>query len=1294
MSFFKRFDKKPPLPVVLIVSAVALLIAVYLASTFYVGLSKNSAIVFEEIPDFYQNSAFLDGAAELEKTVHNGSQVKVNIGRTVFNWLIRLNLKGANEYTISYFLNGDFKASQTVNVSSNDFQVKEYGYLIEVPAPAVASGYDQLVVTPHFQFGLKLSLEDKDTVDVSLGQEEINIAEFIQRLPSDYYTLVAVKDEGSGALKSDTKRAFTSMGSEMAKLRHRGSYAGIFHQGEVLTEEIAHGQPVAIDGNEVESLNEALDKRNTTLKIESAGYESGNYGRIFVNGKNLSPGSRGHNFVILDENFEPVNTINVDTFATDRITDYDSYRLFATQYKNASLGETMEAIPPEFTVLITTKGDYAGNISDSTEAWFERAGSKIFDTGRDQSYVGFFRNGEVLTEKLGDGRQALSGFEVDRLQDELVNANRQITALASVGDEPASIFIDGEAESYNSPGIQVLVLSEQLETLLTYTFDAEDGDKKALVTVLQKQSPPPERIETTTSASSEEKLRVRIPEETYQELFDMRGESIRLGGVKDAAKAEFTGEIEYQGTTYGADMRFKGDWLDHVESERWSYRVNLHGGETIKGMERFSIQGPETRSHIYEWVVHQIYRNEGGIAPRYDFVPVDVNNKGFGVYALEEHFAERMLEFHDRKEGPILKYEEWRPFNSPDVFPDVLPDNIPFENYWRSIENTEIGIFQENNTRENEQLRGNSRRAYALLDGFRKKQFSPGEVFDTDKYALLMAVSDLFHTWHSIRWHNLRFYYNPVTDKLEPILYDADAADRNYDVLSVVDPRDQISSHLFKDPDIRRAYFKYLEKFAREDYLNGFRREHADQLKHYRTLLSEHGQYAPVPWHMFNRRQQLMRNTLYGGDPLRATIKQVGEDKLRVSVSNSFQIPYEIGDLRIANNRYSRSSEPTLIEAEAQDRVYSFDIDRSKYTQSPAHLISLEFRVPGTEDWRSVSVLPYPEPSTEYSREDFIRNKSNIDQFDFISKDENGQLINIAPGTWTIRTDVYVPGGHRFNIAPGTTLDLQNGAKIISFSPINAVGSEDSPIIVKSSDQSSQGIAVLNTNEQPGEVSERSILKNVTFSGLSNPDEKGWVLPGSVSFYKSDLVVADCTFTDNNSEDALNIMSSRYTLSGSTFRNIFGDAFDADLSSGTVADNRFINTGQDAVEFSGGESTVNSITVKQAGGRGINATEGSTVTVDNIVIEGADVGIAARDRATISGKNVSIEETRVGAAAFQKKPEYGPASITIEDSYLDPGLSLPSISDEGSDIMVNGEELRIQRKKRQLLLDMISEDTQ
>jgi hypothetical protein len=445
---------------------------------------------------------------------------------------------------------------------------------------------------------------------------------------------------------------------------------------------------------------------------------------------------------------------------------------------------------------------------------------------------------------------------------------------------------------------------------------------------------------------------------------------------------------------------------------------------------------------------------------------------------------------------------------------------------------------------------------------------------------------------------------------------------------------------------------------------------------------------------MFNRRQQLMRDTLYGGEPLRAPIKQVGEDKLRVSVSNSFQIPYEIGNLRIANNRYSRSSEPALIEAEAQGRVYSFDIDRSKYTQSPAHLISLEFRLPGTERWRSISVLPYPEPLTEYSREDFIRNKGNIDQFEFISKDENGQLINVAPGTWTIRSDVYVPGGHRFNIAPGTTLDLQNGAKIISFSPINAVGSEDRPIIVKSSDQSSQGVAVLNTNEKRGKVSERSILKYVTFSGLSNPDEKGWVLPGSVSFYKSDVVIAESTFNDNRSEDALNIMSSQYTVSGSTFRNTNGDAFDADLSNGTVADNRFVNIGQDAMEFSGGEATATSITIEGAGGRGINATEGSTITLKDIVIEGVDIGITARDRAEISGTNVSVNEARIGAAAYKKKPEYGPASITLEESHLDPGLSLPSISDRGSDITVNGETLQIQRKKRRLLLDMISEDTQ
>ena len=56
--------------------------------------------------------------------------------------------------------------------------------------------------------------------------------------------------------------------------------------------------------------------------------------------------------------------------------------------------------------------------------------------------------------------------------------------------------------------------------------------------------------------------------------------------------------------------------------------------------------------------MHQVYLREGVLTTRYEFVPIMINGKTMGVYALEEHFDKQLVEAKGRREGPILKFNE------------------------------------------------------------------------------------------------------------------------------------------------------------------------------------------------------------------------------------------------------------------------------------------------------------------------------------------------------------------------------------------------------------------------------------------------------------------------------------------------------------------------------------------------------------------------------------------------------------------------------------------------------------
>ncbi|MEZ4847156.1 MAG: hypothetical protein R3B93_00695 [Bacteroidia bacterium] len=94
------------------------------------------------------------------------------------------------------------------------------------------------------------------------------------------------------------------------------------------------------------------------------------------------------------------------------------------------------------------------------------------------------------------------------------------------------------------------------------------------------------------------------------------------------------------------------------------------------------------------------------------------------------------------------------------------------EDEMNTYEAAEIEPFRESKTLKNPQLNLQFQQAKILLDQFKFGTKTVSEVFDIDRLAKFYALVDLTRAYHSLIWHNMRFYYNPVTSKLEPIGFD------------------------------------------------------------------------------------------------------------------------------------------------------------------------------------------------------------------------------------------------------------------------------------------------------------------------------------------------------------------------------------------------------------------------------------------------------------------------------------------------------------------------------------------
>ena len=76
---------------------------------------------------------------------------------------------------------------------------------------------------------------------------------------------------------------------------------------------------------------------------------------------------------------------------------------------------------------------------------------------------------------------------------------------------------------------------------------------------------------------------------------------------------------------------------------------------------------PLTRGFQAERLYLESLNEQGVLVPRYSFVNVTLNGQDLGIMAVEEHFSRELLEAQQRREGPIIKFDEtlmWEKNNS------------------------------------------------------------------------------------------------------------------------------------------------------------------------------------------------------------------------------------------------------------------------------------------------------------------------------------------------------------------------------------------------------------------------------------------------------------------------------------------------------------------------------------------------------------------------------------------------------------------------------------------------------
>lgn len=761
-------------------------------------------------------------------------------------------------------------------------------------------------------------------------------------------------------------------------------------------------------------------------------------------------------------------------------------------------------------------------------------------------------------------------------------------------------------------------------------------------------------------------IHIFVKEGEYNKLKQKRHEAIEQGMLISSDDSWVKGAIfpkEQKEAKINVKMRLKGDWTDHLLGDKWSFRVATQTDKSWNRLKTFSLQNPSTRSYLLEWVLHEFFKYEDILTTRYDFINMKLNHKDLGLYVCEEHFLKQLPEFSKKKEGPIIRFVEsgfWeaqlQQFNLDADLDGELVVGSP-----------DIKPFSEGKTFKTPVLAEQYKIAQKLLYQYQYGLKPAEEIFDLDLLAKYYVIMDLTAGYHGIAWHNQRYYYNPVTGKLEPIGFDGfsdiglDHAPQKPFLgidLSAIKGNNELHRKLFRDNGFLRKYHQYLEKFANKDYLKGFTNSIATPLyARLKVVQKEKADYNFSIDYLYKRASNIL-NALY---PNSASLQNKTVKPGLIAVCNRHQIPVEvIGTMSQAGGVISYLDTTRVIYT---TRFKDLP-DYSERIAVPENAKFFVYRVIGLDKDFYVRINPWPIPEGLSPVQEL---KSTLRENHPAYVYAPGQSHIVFKQNAVVDEAIVIPAGYDITFKPGTKIDLIKGAFILSYSPVQFLGTETAPIVVQSSDGSGKSFSVIQAGGQ-------SQITHTLFSKLGAFSYKGWNLPGAVNFYESDVDIYHTTFADNSCEDILNIVRSEFDFQHNTINNTFGDGFDADFCRGTVAHCHFNNSGNDAIDFSTSVVTIRDCSIKVAGDKGISMGEQGNATIINTTIEDAVIGIASKDLSKTIVKNVTLKNCLTGFSAYQKKPEYGHGFIQVH-SYEAENLGALHKILPGSKMILLGQEI-------------------
>ncbi len=715
-------------------------------------------------------------------------------------------------------------------------------------------------------------------------------------------------------------------------------------------------------------------------------------------------------------------------------------------------------------------------------------------------------------------------------------------------------------------------------------------------------------------------LNIDLKKEAYGKLKRKSKEALKRGLLFTSKDDLVDAHLKIDGKAYACKLRLKGDLLDHLQGDRWSFRIVLKGNEEWNDMNTFSIHNSQSRAHTAEWVMHELFREEGIIAPPYDFLKVKLNGKDLGVYAYEQHFENQLLEKNGRSIGPILKH------NDDAYWENVQAKISPFP--W--VEASHIELFNDTNKSDPEFMSAYET-GKGMLNGFLAGQLAAEEVFDIELMAKYYALLDISHAWHAQQFTNIRFYYNTLSGKLEPIAYDCfgdylhevtkdweafgEAYNDRADKESMYQRGNVYRYLLFQDNNFYKKYLQYLEKYTNPNHLATLVKKYKTPLDDRARLIRSDKKYKDyeLNWDKFYAKAKFTYRKLQPQTALSLKAYRRSDSKTNIALESFHGFPLEVIGFGNEIEMTNPLSTPFILEG------YNHKIPVRRYTLDHTQPIDyIYYKTLGLQQIHKTKLL------RENVAEGLpiLADKNSLDLTAFPFINNLGNRLMIPSGHHNIEEPLVVPSEYTLEIAAGAVLNFVKRGALLSYGSISAVGTPQNPISFYA-----EGVAHGLMLSQQESV---SLFSYCNFIGLSGFRYKNITAPSGVTIYSSTAEFSHCGFQNITAPEALSTQYAKVSLSHTDFKSCQGTALLSNNTALNLAQVNISDIGRDGLVIKSGSLEGIDVKIDSVLNRGLVMTDNAHTYIWNAGIEDSYHGIYAAEHAKVNIRNLWLTRLQSG----------------------------------------------------------------